>query len=113
MRVAAGRESSTTTLDIAVLSDLTYWPLRRAGDNPEWLTVSPVTSPYTIGNLVNGVLYHVRVTGDDGKHRGGWVSASGTRSINSFRPGNAIADKDYTSGTDVATQDAWRREVQD
>ena len=79
VRAAPSHESLTITFDRAVLS-VTYWLQWRADDNPEWTTVTPVTSPYTLGDLVNGVLYHVRVTGDTGHHRGGWVSASGTPS---------------------------------
>ena len=110
VRAVPGHEELTITFDRAVLSSLTFWLQWRADDNPEWTTVTPVTSPHTLGNLVNGVLYHVRVTGDDGVHRGGWVSASGTPSIISFPPGAAIIGKDYTSGADVAAQDEWRRD---
>ena len=111
VRAVPGHEELTITFDRAVLSSLTFWLQWRADDNPEWTTVSPVTSPHTLGNLVNGVLYHVRVTGDDGVHRGGWVAASGTPSIISFPPGDEIIGKDYTSGTDVAAQDTWRRDA--
>ena len=110
VKAVPGHEELTVTFDRAVLSSLTFWLQWRADDNPEWTTVSPVSSGYTLGNLVNGVLYHVRVTGDDGNHRGGWVSTSGTPSIISFPPGDEIIGKDYTSGTDVAVQDAWRRD---
>ena len=79
VNAAVGHESLTITFDRAVLSNgLVYWLQWRAEDNPEWTTVTPVTSPYTIGNLTNGVRYHVRVTGEMGRIRGGWVSASGT-----------------------------------
>ena len=111
VRAIPGHEALTITFDRAVLSSLAFWLQWRADDNPEWTTVTPVTSGYTLGNLVNGVLYHVRVTGDDGVHRGGWVSASGTPSIISFPPGDEIIGKDYTSGTDVAAQDEWRRDA--
>ncbi len=111
VRAVPGHEALTITFDRAVLSSLTFWLQWRADDNPEWTTVTPVTSGYTLGNLVNGVLYHVRVTGDDGVHRGGWVSASGTPSIISFPPGDEIIGKDYTSGADVAAQDEWRRDA--
>ena len=78
VQAAPSNEALTITFGRAVLSGLTYWLQWRAADNPEWTTVSSVSSGYTLGNLVNGVLYHVRVTGDSGRHRGGWVSTSGT-----------------------------------
>ena len=78
VRASPRHEALDITFDRAVLSGLTYWLQWRADDNPEWTTVTPVTSGYTLGNLTNGVLYHVRVTGDDGRYRGGWVSTSGT-----------------------------------
>ena len=111
VRAFPGHEELTITFDRAVLSSLSFWLQWRADDNPEWTTVTPVTSGYTLGNLVNGVLYHVRVTGDDGNHRGGWVSTTGTPSIISFPPGDEIIGKDYTSGTDLAAQDTWRRDA--
>ena len=77
VRAAPRHEALHITFDRAVLT-VTYWLQWRADDNPEWTTVTPVTSPHTLGNLINGVLYRVRVTGDTGLHRGGWVSASGT-----------------------------------
>ena len=78
VRAAPGNEALTVTFDRAVLSGVTFWLQWRAEDNPEWTTVTPVSSGYTIGNLENGVLHYVRVTGSTGAHRGGWVSASGT-----------------------------------
>ena len=81
VRAAPRNEGLTITFDRAVLSGVTFWLQWRAEDNPEWTTVTPVSSGYTIGNLENGVLHYVRVTGDTGAHRGGWVSASGTPGI--------------------------------
>ena len=78
VRAAPGHESLTITFDRAVLSGLAYWLQWRAEDNPEWTTVTPSPSPHTIGNLVNGVLHHVRLTDENGRQRGGWVPTSGT-----------------------------------
>ena len=111
VKAVPGHEALTITFDRAVLSSLSFWLQWRADDNPEWTTVTPVSSGYTLGNLVNGVLYHVRVTGDDGSHRGGWVSTTGTPSIITFPAGGRIIGKDYTSGTDLASQDEWRRDA--
>ena len=79
VKAAARHESLFITFDRAVLSNgLVYWLQWRADDNPAWTTVTPVSSGYTIGNLTNGILYHVRVTGVFGQQNGGWVSTSGT-----------------------------------
>ena len=77
--IAAG--DTTAEADVTIKDDEVNErdeTINLTADNPEWKTVTPVTSPYTIGNLTNGVRYHVRVTGEMGQFRGGWVSASGT-----------------------------------
>ena len=105
-----------------------YWLQWRADDNPQWTTVrggriteiniysKRHTADWNIYGLVNGVVHHVRVANVENPYSGfqqwsGWVEASATPTIISFPPGDEIIGKDYTSGTDVAAQDTWRRDA--
>ena len=109
VRAAPRNEALTITFDRAVLSSgAPVWLQWRAEDNPEWTTVTPVTSGYTIGNLENGVLHYVRVTGDTGAHRGGWVSASGTPGLR-IRLSAPNTSVDETAGSVTVTATISRR----
>ena len=105
-----------------------YWLQWRADDNPQWTTVrggriteiniysKRHTDDWNIYGLVNGVAHHVRVANVENPYAGfqqwsGWVEASATPTIISFQPDDEIIGKDYTSGTDLAAQDTWRRDA--
>ena len=87
LAVAPRHESLIITFSPSSRS-VTYWLQWRANDNPEWTTVTPVSSPYTLGNLTDGVTYHVRVTGRGGFFRGRWVTASSTPAVQGPIPQN-------------------------
>ena len=101
LAAAPGHESLIITFSPSSRNH-THWLQWRADDNSEWTTVTPVTSPYTLGDLTDGVLYHVRVTGRDGLFRGNWVTVSGTPAVQGPIPQNSGEMSLSASQTDVA-----------